>query len=145
MSAEDPKHSIYGIVGTYENPPIDAAVNDTPNANYNKVAFGGVFKTKIAEEGSQYPLDLRGQIIDMWGAAKIEGNMSDSELKFTKTYTGDTSKPPLEYTLSRKEDNLEGSYSSEEFPEMLNGQANGQLFLYTDEASEILVGPIQRR
>ncbi|MBP6882556.1 MAG: hypothetical protein KBC15_03310 [Candidatus Levybacteria bacterium] len=138
MVAERPSIDLYLIGGSYTNQDVslDGDGHDV------QVAFGGYFKTRPSAEGEG--ASLKGQIIDMWGPAVIEGQMSDERLDFVKRYVdsaGNTTRDEVGYQLRPNGESHLGTYTIHE--DLYKGSVIAKVTRVSEDAYDMLMGPIR--
>jgi len=134
----EPSIPLYSIAGHYENPPIGWEVQS------QSVAFGGYFKKAETPDGES---TIRGQVVDMWGDALIEGVMTQESISFKKIYqdeSGNQVRPEVQYSLTGDGRDWEGTYMLRDHSDMYEGNVICRTDIIVDQAREILGGPIRR-
>lgn len=104
-------------------------------------AFGGYFK--VIDDGS-----FIGEIVDLWGKAKIEGTLTETILVFEKTYTHhdhfDTASSPIGYSFKKNGNIWKGGFTFHKEERETRGLAECVISPAINDAFGILVGPIRR-
>lgn len=127
---EQKKINLHGIVGTFDSP--------TDLSPQTRVAFGGYFK-EDPEAGTVY-----GELIDVYGSSVIEGELTEGEFTFLKTYVdqrGYGQRPPIAYNLKRHEGVWAGTYSGSD---VVSGETECQTNLVNEDAYPIVAVSTQK-
>ncbi len=104
-------------------------------------AFGGYFK--VIGDGS-----FIGEIVDLWGKAKIEGTLTGTTLVFEKTYTRhdhfSAASLPIGYSFEKNGNIWKGGFTFHKEEGERRGLAECAISPAINDAFGIVVGPIRR-